>query len=308
MALLLVICMSPLLAWTEETQPAAHSSDSHGGGLIVLEGTNLIKIPVLNISQGLNWSRSFDYLPVYAENQPIKGTFWGPSDRAGSEVRVAISRFNTSDLLSAFRGIESETEEKGSRAILNSTGEARFSFNGLFSSGMYTVFIFDENTSTVLSRMPLLVTKGNLTLQMPANIKAGDFARFRVNMTLADNESINQSKIFAAILISRKDYENARLILASKGTEESLNSTLSIGNKSMQMRGLPSLSSELLMQMLYLLPQDSTAGMQESKDSGADILLITDPEWEKGSYILTCGVYASGKGLWGLRQEAVEVI
>ena len=310
MALLLLICMSPLLAWADESRPVAHSSDPHEGGWGALEGTNLIKIPVLNVNQGMNWSQPFDYLPVYAENQPIRGTFWGPRNRAGSDVRIAISRFNTSDLLSAFQVIESEakTEEKGSRAVLNSTGDARFSLKGLSSSGMYTVFIFDENSSAVLSMMPLLVTKGDLTLQMPANITAGDFARLRVNMSPPDNESINQSRIFAAILVSRKDYENARLVLVSKGTEESLNSTLSVGNKSMQMRGLPSLSMELLMQMLYLLPRNSTAGMQESKDSGADILLITDPEWEKGSYILTCGVYSSGKGLWGLKQEAVEVI
>jgi methanogen extracellular protein (TIGR04279 family) len=310
MALLLVICMSPLLAWADESRPVAHGSDPHEGGWIALEGTNLIKIPVLNVNLGMNWSQPFDYLPVYAENQPIRGTFWGPRNRAGSEVRIAISRFNTSDLLSAFQVIESEakTKEKGSRAVLNSTGDARFSLRGLSSSGMYTVFIFDENSSAVLSMMPLLVTKGDLTLQMPANITAGDFARLRVNKSLPDNESINQSSIFAAILISRKDYENARLVLVIKGTDESLNSTLSIGTKSMQMRELPSLSMELLMQMLYLLPRNSTAGMQESKDSGADILLITDPEWEKGSYILTCGVYSSGKGLWGMKQEAVEVI
>jgi len=309
-ALLLLICMLPLLSWAEESRPVACINDSQKGGWIVLEDANLIKIPVLNVNQGMNCSKPFDYLPVYAENQPIRGTFWGPENGADSEVRIAISRFNASDLLSVFQVIESEamTKEKGSGARLNNTGDVRFSIKGPSDWGMYMVSIFDENSSAVLAMLPLLVTKGELTLQMPANITAGDFARVRVEMSPPDNQSINnQSSIFAAILISRKDYENARLVLDIKDTDESLNSTVSLGNKSMKMQGPPRFSMELLLQTLYLLPRNSTAGMQESKDPGADILLITDSEWEKGSYILTCGVYSSEKGLWGLKQEAVEV-
>jgi methanogen extracellular protein (TIGR04279 family) len=62
------------------------------------------------------------------------------------------------------------------------------------------------------------------------------------------------------------------------------------------------------MKVLYLLPMNSAVGMQESNESGTEILLITDREWEKGSYILTCGVYSPGIGLLGLKQMSVEVI
>ena len=133
-------------------------------------------------------------------------------------------------------------------------------------------------------------------------------------MSLAEGRSSypsnNESRVFAAIMISRRDYENASLHIASNGSEGSLNSTLSLKDKSMQMQGLPAISSDLLMKVLYILPMDSAVGMQEAKadESGTEILLITDREWEKGSYILTCGVYSPRIGLLGLKQIAVEII
>ena len=193
---------------------------------------------------------------------------------------------------------------------LNNSGDAFFALNGL-SSGIYTIFIMDENNSVVLSALPLLVSKAELILQMPDNIKAGDFMQLKVNISTANNQSISQSdnssRIFAAIMISRKDYENASLKLDTNGTKESLKSTLTLGDKSMQIQ-LSNISSEQLMPLLYLLPENSAIGIQESKEPWADILLITDENWAKGSYILTSAVYSSGKGLLGLNQETVEVV
>jgi methanogen extracellular protein (TIGR04279 family) len=169
----------------------------------------------------------------------------------------------------------------------------------------------DENNSVILSALPLLISKAELTPQMPDNIKAGDFMQLRVNISALNNESISQSnnnsRIFAAIMISRKDYENASLKLDTNGTMESRKSTLILGDKSMQIQ-LSNISSEQLMPLLYLLPENSAIGIQESKESWADILLITDENWDKGSYILTYAVYSPGKGLLGLNQETVEVV
>ena len=41
------------------------------------------------------------------------------------------------------------------------------------------------------------------------------------------------------------------------------------------------------MKIMYLLPQNSAVGMQESKNSGADLALINDTQRPKGIYIMT---------------------
>jgi len=304
MALLLLLCVSP---------PAALADNPIEGPWIALEGTNLIKIPHLAISQGNNWSSPFDSIPVYIENQTINGTIQGAGEAAGPWVGLAITRFDISEFLTLFLATDSRMKMEGnvSRHKLNSTANTSFTLDG-YPCGMYTVLIFDENSSAVLSATPLFVTKADLTLQMPSNITAGDYAKLKVNMSLAEDQSAyqsnNQSRVFAAIMISRQDYENTSLHITGNGTEGSLNSTLSLKDNSMQMQGLPAISSELLMKVLYLLPMNSAVGMQESNESGTEILLITDREWEKGSYILTCAVYIAKSGLLGLKQMAVEVI
>ena len=312
MAVLLLLCISPLAAWANDPSPGTHSSDPYEGGWIALNGTNQIKIPNLSAPQEANWSYPFDHVTTYAENQSIKGIFWGSSDQAYTKVKVVVSRFNLSAFLGAFQVIEGKVKADGtsSSVELNRSGDASFALNGL-SSGIYTIFIMDENNSVVLSALPLLISKAELTLQMPDNIKAGDFMQLRVNISTLNNQSISQSnnssRIFAAIMISRKDYENASLKLDTNGTKESLKSTLTLGDKSMQIQ-LSNISSEQLMPLLYLLPENSAIGIQESKESWADILLITDENWDKGSYILTYAVYSPGKGLLGLNQETVEVV
>ena len=313
--LLLLLCVYPPVAWADDPLRQAFRDDPIEERWIALEGTNLIKIPHLSVSQGDNWSSSFDSIPCYIENQTIRGAFRGASDSAGSWVEAAIFRFDISAFLSVFQAMDRRAKVEGnvSRQMLNSTAGASFALDGL-PAGMYTISVIDGNSSAVLSSMPLFVMKTDLTLQMPTNITAGEYAKLRVDMPLAEGRSAypsnNESRIFAAIMISRRDYENASLHIASNGTEGSLNSTLSLKDKSMQMQGLPAISSDLLMKVLYLLPMNSAVGMQEAKadELGTEILLITDREWEKGSYILTCGVYSHGSGLLGLKQMEVEII
>jgi len=218
---------------------------------------------------------------------------------------VSISSFNTSAFLGAFQAKDNSAKILGkvSRLKLNRSGEASFALNKTYN-GMYMISVIDENNSTILSALPLLVTPGEMSLDAPAQIAAGDVLTLKANISKAENVS----KIFAAIMISRTDYENASVNLNSSGTEEDLNSTISLGNKSITMRGIPRISSELLMQIITLLPMDSAVGMQETKGEEAEIILITGAEWEKGSYILICGVYSPGKGLLGIREKTIEVI
>jgi methanogen extracellular protein (TIGR04279 family) len=262
-----------------------------------LDGANQIETPFMNSS--MNKTYLEDHLLVYAENQSLNGTFSGPISMAGSDIKVCISGFDIAKFLSPYSaGAGMMNNCSGPSAKLNSTGVARFIVPGV-PSGMYTLFVIDKNSSAALMAMPLLITQRNLTIQTPEKIMAGDVLKIKMNTTDAGN----QTRIFAAVMISIKDYENASINLMN-GTK---NITLSLGSKSIEIKEMPSLSSDLLMEMMYLLPQNSAVGMQESQNQEAELSLITDAQWPKGFYILTCVKYSPGRGLIGLKQEAIEV-
>jgi len=301
---LLLAFLSPT-SWAEDNSSLAHTGHPAESGWVEVQGTSLLNIPNLNIEEKTVWRYPYENIPIYIQNQTIKGVLRSPSGMAGSEVAVSISSFNTSAFLGAFQAKDNSAKILGkvSRLKLNRSGEASFALNKTYN-GMYMISVIDENNSTILSALPLLVTPGEMSLDAPAQIMAGDVLTLKANISAAENAS----KIFAAIMISRTDYENASVNLNSSGTEEDLNSTISLGNKSVAMRGIPRISSELLMQIIALLPMDSAVGMQETKGEEAEIILITGAQWEKGSYILICGVYSPGRGLLGIKEKMIEVI
>jgi methanogen extracellular protein (TIGR04279 family) len=301
---LFLACLSPA-SWAEENASLALSGHQAESGWVALQDSSLLNIPNLKIEDKTVWRYPYESIPVLGENLTIKGIFWGPSGMADSEVVVSISSFNVSAFLGAFQAMDDSAKILGevSRLRLNHTGDASFVLNET-KSGMYMISVIDKNNSTTLSALPLLVTPEEISLDAPAQIAAGEVLTLKANISKAENVS----KIFAAMMISRTDYENASVIINSSGTEKDLNSTLSLGNKSTTMRGIPRISSELLMQIINLLPMDSAVGMQETEGEEAEIILITGGEWEKGNYILICGVYSPGKGLLGIKEEMIEVI
>ena len=300
-----LVCLMPG-SWAVDFASLAHTGVAMKSDWIEFQSANLMHIPDLIISGKNTWQYPYDYIPVYAENQTIKGTFHGPVGMAGSEVLVSISSFNTSTFLEGFKKMDIPAKIEGnvSRLQLNRSGDASFDLNKT-SEGMYTISVIDENNSTTLSALPLLITSGEMSIDAQAQIASGDVLVLRTNISASENVS----KIFAAMMISRTDFENGSLRISSNsGTDDDLNSTLSLGNKSVSMRGIPKISSELLMQIITLLPADSAVGMQETNGDGAEIILITGSEWEKGNYILICGVYSPGKGLSGIKEMEIEVI
>ncbi len=176
------------------------------------------------------------------------------------------------------------------------------SLNGRIS-GMYTLLVAEENSTRVLSATPLLVTKRAIALELPASLKAGDALKMKVNASSA----VNLSRVYAGIIIRRQDYENASILISSRGPAEMPNTTLTLAGKSVQMPGTPKIS-DLLMNAFTILPRNSAVGLQESNDDEVELQLVTDAQWEKGSYILICFVYSPDEGLIGAKQETVEVI
>jgi len=170
---------------------------------------------------------------------------------------------------------------------------------------MYTAYLIDENISRVLDALPLMVTQGNIVLEMSDKVLSDEpFIQVRMNTT----EQGNSSKFFAAIMLSRSDYDNISLSLSKNKSSERIDITLYLGNRSVKVPNPTQVSTEFLMNMLPLLPQNSAIGLQESTQSGVDLILLTDKPWNRGNYILTCGVYSPVAGLLGIKQSEVEVI
>ncbi len=301
---LLCLCFA---VQAQENASVPSDSDLTEGSWIGLEGNNTIQMPSTSfVSPEANWTYPFKFFPIYAENQTISGSFLGPADLAGREARVFISNFSILDLLSAFkiqdRGMT--VAGMGEPISLNGTGDARFALDG-GPDGLYIISVEDSLNSTVLATTPALVAKGEIAMDFSPEVAAGDMLQLTIE---TPSERGNESKTYGAIMISSQDYATARLGLAVNDTEESLVTTIALGNSSMQVQGLPSISMDLLMKILYMLPQNSAIAMQESAEQNVDLYLFTDPSWAKGKYILTSAVYSPKKGLIGLRQGTIEVV
>jgi hypothetical protein len=301
---LLLLLIFPISVTALDNSSSAFFGDSPGRGSISLEGNDLLIMPKMSFPEESKGMGLFGHLPVYSLNQSIKGAFLFPIQEEASNISVCISPFNLSFYLTGYGGIR---DNECAKTLLESNGST--DTNGTSfqlsssSSGMYSLNF--ENKSSVLMSMPLLITQGHTVLQMSSIVKTDEpFIQAKMNTTAPGN----QSKIFAAIMISRKDYENASLGIAKNKTTNRLDIALSLGSKSLQIQGPPKISSELLMNLLPLLPANSAVGLQESTQQGVDLILLTDKSWKKGEYILTGGIYSPGKGLLGIKQSVVEVI
>jgi methanogen extracellular protein (TIGR04279 family) len=304
--------MFPISSAALDNSSRSDFSATEGGGRINLAGSNALMVPNMSLKETEDGTYLFDRLPVYSANQSINGTFSPSREGSGhnidtkSEIIVCISPFNISEYMddlpesSHFAGrdcIETRFESNDSNA-------ASFSISKK-SAGMYTLYVVDENKSALISKQPFLITEGEVLLEMNYTLTSSEpFIRIKMNSTAFEN----QSKYFAALMIPSEDYENSSLNLSNNKTTGDLDLNLSLGSKSMQMHGSPRISSELLMNLLPLLPPNSAVGLQESDQPGVDLILMTDRPWETGQYVLTCGIYSPGIGLIGIKQTNVEVI
>jgi methanogen extracellular protein (TIGR04279 family) len=291
----------------QENASVPSDSDLPEGSWVSLEGNNTIRMPSASFaSPGANWTYPFPSFPVYVENQTISGSFLGPAGLAGREARVCISGFSIQNLLSALEILDNETPVvgNGTPIRLNETGDASFAIQGV-PGGLYTITVADALNSTVLAATPALIAEGGIATEFPKEVTAGDMLQLGIE---TPPKWGNESRICGAIMVSSQDYATARLSLAANGTEEGLVSTITLCSNSTQVQGMPSISTDLLMKILYMLPQNSAIAMQESTEHSVELYLLTDPTWAKGEYVLTCAVYSPKKGLMGLQQGVVEVV
>jgi len=286
-------------------------SATEGGGRINLEGSNALMVPDISLYGAADKTYLFDRLPVYSANQPINGTFLpSPEDRgsqidAKSKIIVCVSIFNISEYANGLPESRHFVGRDCIETLIESNNSSAASFRiSKKPAGMYMLSVVDENKSTIISKQPFLVTEGEVALEMNLTVASSEpFIRIKMNSTVFEN----QSKFFAALMIPLNDYKNASLNFSNNKTTGGLDFNLSLGSKSMQMHGSPRISSELLMNLLPLLPPNSAVGLQESTQPGVDLILMTDLSWRTGYYVLTCGIYSPEKGLIGIKQTNVEV-
>jgi hypothetical protein len=268
-----------------------------------IDGTNEILVPEISIlSPSSNWSYGQSRYMLPIENQSVSGTFSSSKDMAGENFSIHISNFKLTDYFQPnFRpDAYPRTDMRSSTIRLNDSGQAHFTLVGL-PSGIYNFYILDDANKTRVSILPLLVTQGELFTDSPTRIRAGDI--LKLNVTALPND---KDKIYAAIMLSRQDFENASLIMTTNGTLEGLNTAISLGSNSAEISGMPRISYDFILSLLSVLPENSGLATINSTNPQVGLSLITDPSWKKGDYLLNTVVYSQGK-LMGLNQSTIEV-
>jgi methanogen extracellular protein (TIGR04279 family) len=284
------------------------SADKGENGLI-LDGASEIMMPQisLNTPEG-NWTYPYDYYPVYTQNQTISGTFFGSSRLAGTVVGVSVLRLNTSSFQEALKelfklAVSDKVElARLSSLSLNNSGDGHFAMPGL-PSGLYVMLVADPNKLSVIVALPMLVTDDDISLQSPD--KAGTSEALEVTIEVLTGHG-NISRKYGAAIVSLETYRKARINMSSNGSKSSMTSLIRIGNETLNIRGEPKISQELVDEILPILPQDSALAMDVSNRTESEMYLIHDGDWKPGKYVLTCGIY-SNKGLGGIRQKIIEL-
>jgi len=291
------------------------SIESYG---IDLEANNSLIMPQMSFVDEENESVSspniFRSIPIYASGQPIIGSIHklkngSTFNFANSSLSVCLSQFSLTQFLIGKLDASKVSRANCSSKIYggsdrNCTNSSEFKINDAVI-GMYAAYLIDENDSKVLDAVPLMVTQTNISLQVPDKVHSEElFIQVKMNIT----EQGNGSKFFAAIMLLQSDYNNFSLNLSKNKSIDRVGITLCIGDRHLQIPNPPKVSTEFLMNMLPLLPKNSAIGLQESAQSGVDLILLTDKPWIIGDYILTCGVYSPEKGLIGIKQRGIKVI
>jgi methanogen extracellular protein (TIGR04279 family) len=289
-----------------EYSSSPHASDLPEGGWIELGGSsNLLQVPTASmIRPDLNWSYPLKFYPIFAAGQNITASFWGSSSLAGQEAKLCVSPVGIRDLLSALEILDLGTNMScnGTSLEINETGDAGFRLMNI-SSGLYNIYLLDDLNRTVLSASPLLITSGDAEMDLTSRVTAGDPLKVKLNTSGPPG-----NYTFGALMISRKNYDSASLTIYSNGTLEGLAARLSIGNRSLELQGLPKDYKELVMEVFNILPENSAAALQESSKPEAQMYLLTDPQWERERYLLTCAVYSRERGIVAVKQREVEVV
>jgi methanogen extracellular protein (TIGR04279 family) len=297
---------------------ASHTNYANPFGDKAIELDDAGEIRALNVTvvkEQVSWSYPYDSYPVIESGQNISGVLQCRALMANARVEVGISELDPSSFLETPK-LNASDGDNASHVQLkaDSSGICRFTLPGLHC-GTYALIAKDANTSSVLSALPLIVAHRGMEVKAPSNITAGDALGINISIPEWENGNI----IYAAIIIYKKDYENLRLIINATEDERKNSSNYSnssikqgISKMSISLGGstadLPSgLHSSSIIDLIPIAPENSAIALSEPDNSGAEFYMITDSDWDRGEYILTCLAYVHGHGLVGIKQKSIEV-
>ncbi|MHC1594630.1 MAG: TIGR04279 domain-containing protein [Methanotrichaceae archaeon] len=282
-----------------------HSCDPVEGNWTQIEGTNFIRMPVISLARpDTNWTYPYDRQPVSSSNETISGIFFGSSSLANATVEICIAPLNSSAFLSAVNVLDLPVDINcsGDPFRLNSSGDLSFAMPGR-SPGIYALYVIDKNATVVLSASLIIVAEEKITVEVPSEIPAGFPLEVKVQTS---NRSDGRSRHYGAFLVPSSGYEAANLTMTGNGTRQGTWFAINVGADSVEIPGDLDVSMDLLMELLVLFPH-STVALQDTTEQEAELYLITEPDWEPGTYILTSAVLVED-GIIGLEQVELELI
>ena len=152
-----------------------------------------------------------------------------------------------------------------------------------------------------ISAMPLLVLELPLLMEVPESVSSGD--DIFVKVAIPDG-SFAQPVQIVAVILSNATFENSSLSLVSG--DEGMNATMEIDGSFREI-STKNISMAVLMDLLMLMPSNSGIALPDMQEGEASFALITDRDWEGGSYILTCIAVTEDLKLVGIAERELEV-
>ncbi len=283
-----------------------HSCDPVEGNWTQIEGTNFIRMPVISLARlDTNWTYPYDRQPVSSSNETISGIFFGSSSLANATVEICIALLNSSAFLSAVNVLDLPVDINcsGDSFRLNSSGDLSFAMPGR-SPGIYALYVIERNATVVLSASLIIVAEEVITVEVPSEIPTGFPLEVKVQTS---NRSDGRSRHYGAFLVPSSCYEAANLTMTGNGTRRGTWFAINMGADSVEFPGDLDVSMDLLMDLLVLFPPNSAVALQDTPKQEAELYLITEPDWEPGTYILTSVVLVED-GIIGLEQVELELI
>jgi methanogen extracellular protein (TIGR04279 family) len=310
---MMLICLSLLIVGVAAAQnfdSLHHMSHSAEGNWVELQGENSVMVPNLTLARpAVSWTYPYAVHPIYQQNQTISGTFFGARDLADCTVKVLAAKLHFSSFMGAVNVLDgpvtiADTYGTFGARQLNATGDASFAIPGM-PCGIYSLYVIDENSSTVLSASPFLVTETEIEVETPSEISAGDLLPVNVELEL-ENGSDGRPLVFGAFIVSAWDYRGLSLEITGDGTINGTSIGAAWNENAIVIQGDFHPSWDLLARLLMIFPENSAAAMQDSLDGDVELYMITDDSWEPGNYVLTCCVISEGTVV-GLDQTEVAI-
>ncbi len=309
-AKMMLICLSLIFLGVSQAQTfetTHHASDPEDGNWIELLGENSVVVPTVTLERPIvNWDYPYSVHPIYHQNQTIRGTFFGARDLTGT-VDVIMAQLHYSSFMGAVEVLAgpvtvADVFDTFGPFTLNAMGDASFSLLGA-EPGIYSLYVIDANSSTVLTASPLLVTEMEVEVDTPSEIFAGDLLPISVEI---ENESDGRPLVVGAFMVSDRDYRALTFNITGNGTINDTTISVAWNKDVFEIKGDFHPSWDLFANLLMIFPEDSAAAVQDSADGSAELYLITDDTWEVGTYVLTCCVISEGTVV-GMNQTEVEI-